>query len=147
VPAWPFVTGSFALGAFSLLPFFAAWSPPAEPPALPSAAELAEGGLATAPARALESRLTAALLLLATLGLVGKAATAGSVAWVDFSHLFQESRFVHVTTIDFLTLTLCAPFWVWNDAAARKYEGPALLFALTPLLGPVLWLNVRPRAE
>ncbi len=179
MPAWPFVTGSFALGAFSLLPFFALWSPPEEPIELPSVKELAEGGVSTVrtrmwrrllhcnalcvcvlrklltcgcipqgPARALESPITAALLLVATLGLVGKAATAGDAAWVDFGHLFQESRFVHVTTLDFLTLSLAAPFWVWNDAAVRKYEGPlpALLFALTPLLGPVAWLSVRPRA-
>jgi len=141
VPAWPFVTGSFALGAFALLPFFALWAPPAEAdvPTLPA--------VATGPARALESRITAAVLLVATLGLAGKALTAGGAAWEDFGHLFLESKFVHVTTVDFITLTLCAPFWVWNDAAVRRYKGPTLLFALTPLLGPVLWLNVRPRSE
>ena len=111
------------------------------------AAELAEGGLATAPSRALESRLVAALLLAAATGLAVKAATAGGPAWEEFGHLFQESRFVHVTSVDFLTLSLCAPFWVWNDAAVRRYEGPTLLFALTPLLGPVAWLSARPRAE
>jgi hypothetical protein len=147
VPAWPFITGSFALGAFSLLPYFALYAPPAALPAPPSAATLAEGGLAAAPAKALESRVTAALLLAATLGLLAKAATAGPAAWEEFGHLFQESRLVHVTSVDFLTLSLCAPFWVWNDAAARRYDGPALAFALTPLLGPVLWLNLRPRAE
>ena len=97
--------------------------------------------------RALESPVAAALLLVATLGLAAKAATAGDAAWVDFGRLFMESRFVHVTTVDFITLTLCAPFWVWNDASVRRYEGPTLLFALTPLLGPALWLNVRPRAQ
>ena len=48
MPAWPFVTGSFALGAFSLLPFFALWAPPAEAPQLPSLAELKDGGFAKA---------------------------------------------------------------------------------------------------
>ena len=99
------------------------------------------------PARALESRVTAAVLLVATLGLAGKALSAGGAAWEDFGHLFLESKFVHVTTVDFVTLTLTAPFWVWNDASVRRYQGPALLFALLPLLGPVLWLNVRPRSE
>ena len=42
------MTGSFALGAFSLLPFFALWAPPAEAPPLPTAAELQEGGIAKA---------------------------------------------------------------------------------------------------
>ena len=147
MPAWPFVTGSFALGAFALLPFFALWAPPAQPPPLPAPAELAAGGIRSAPQRALESRITAAILLVATLGLAGKAATAGPTAWADFAHLFQESKLVHVTSIDFVTLCLCAPFWVWNDAAGRRYAGPLVLpLALTPLLGPVLWLALRPHA-
>ena len=87
------------------------------------------------------------MLLLATLGLAGKALGAGGAAWEDFGHLFLESKFVHLTTVDVVTLTLTAPFWVWNDASVRRYQGPALLFALLPLLGPVLWLNVRPRSE
>lgn len=148
VPAWPFATASFAAGAFALLPFFALWTPPTERVALPSAAELESGGLSTALPRALESRVVAALLLAATAGLGLKAATAGDAAWVEFARLFRESKLVHVTTIDFCTLTLCAPLWVLNDAQVRRYESPALLpLALLPLLGPVLYLSLRPRAE
>ena len=61
VPAWPFVTGSFALGAFSLLPFFALWAPPAEAPPLPTMAELKDGGIAKVrPACALLASVTSA---------------------------------------------------------------------------------------
>lgn len=148
VPAWPFLTGSVAAGAFALLPYMALWSPP-QPQPLASLAEVEEaGGVGGVARKALESRLTAAVLLCATLGLVGTASLAGDVAWLDFSRLFKESRLVHVTSVDFLTLSLCAPFWVYNDASARGYKSPLLLpLALTPLLGPVLYLNLRPRSE
>jgi hypothetical protein len=150
VPAWPFLTASFAAGAFALLPFFALWTPPASGDAaqVPSRVELEEGGARQALPRALESRLVPALLLVATLGLGLKAATAGDASWFEFGRLFRESKLVHVTTVDFLTLTLCAPLWVLNDAQVRRYDPPSLLLlALLPLLGPVLYLNMRPRAE
>jgi hypothetical protein len=144
VPSWPFITGSFAAGAFALLPYFALWSQPQEAPELPSAEEVDAGSPF---AKALESRFFAPLLGLATAGLVLKAATAGGVEWTEFSKIVQESRLVQVTTIDFLTLCLCAPFWVVNDAQARRWDSPLLpLLACLPLLGPVLYLNLRPRA-
>lgn len=55
---------------------------------------------------------------------------------------------MHVTTLDFLTLTALAPFWMWNDASLRKW-GPrdALLPVLSvlPVVGPALYLLLRPR--
>jgi len=87
-------------------------------------------------------------LTVAVVGLAGSAATAGPLAWAEFGKLFQESRLVHVTSVDFCTLSLCAPLWVLNDAARRRAEGPlATACALTPLLGPAAWLALRPRAE
>jgi hypothetical protein len=145
VPSWPFITGSFALGAFALLPYFALWSQPKEVPELPTADEMQTGSPLM---KALESRLAAALLGVATCGLVFTAATAGAPAWAEYGKLFQESRFIHITSVDFLTLTLLAPFWVFNDAEARRWDSPLLpLLACVPLLGPVIYLNLRPRAE
>lgn len=55
---------------------------------------------------------------------------------------------MHVTTCDFITLTLCAPLWVLNDASVRRFDSPLVLpLALTPVLGPVVYLNLRPRPE
>ena len=118
VPAWPFVTGSFALGAFALLPYLALWTAPPSPPPPQSIAELEAAGAASLPMRALESRVSGGLIFAAALGLSAYAATADAAQWDTFGHLFQESRLVHVTSVDFLTLNLLAPFWVWNDAQA-----------------------------
>ena len=124
VPAWPFLAGSVVAGAFALLPYFALWSPGggdggggasrfgaggggAAAAAAGEGGAAEEGGAAgdeagakveTRPAleRALETRVTAAVLLLAASLLVAKAATAGTPAWVEFGRLFSESRLVHV---------------------------------------------------
>jgi hypothetical protein len=51
-----------------------------------------------------------------------QAALAGPPAWQEYSKLFLESRFVHVTSADFAALCLFAPFWMWNDAEKRRWE-------------------------
>lgn len=148
VPAWPFVTGSFAFGAFSLLPYFALWTAPREPVEMPSMKELKEGGVGTVFQRSLESKACSAILCLAAFALAGKAATAGEAAWTDFGHLFMESRFVHITSVDFITLSLLAPFWVWNDAQVRRWDSPLLPVCLAvPVLGPAAYLVLRPSVE
>ena len=52
-----------------------------------------------------------------------QAALAGPASWQEYSKLFVESRFVHVTSTDFAALSLFAPFWMWNDAEKRGWEG------------------------
>ncbi len=52
-----------------------------------------------------------------------QALLAGGEAWQEYLQLFQESRFVHVTSADFTALSLFAPFWMWNDAEKRQWEG------------------------
>ena len=139
VPAWPFVTASFGLGAFALLPYFVLWQPDVEP--LPARSDLGRA------ARALDSRITAFLLLLATAGLVANAATAGGASWTSYGQLLSESKLVCVTSADFVTLTLMAPAWVLNDAGRRRWAlGDGLLngLAVTPLFGPLLYLLLRP---
>ena len=49
--------------------------------------------------------------------------TAGGGGWASFFALFAKSKFTHVVTLDFLVLTLLAPFWVFNDAELRKWKG------------------------
>lgn len=46
----------------------------------------------------------------------------GGAAWYEFLRLFDSSRLVHATTIDFTICTLLAPFWMSNDAEGRKWE-------------------------
>jgi len=50
-----------------------------------------------------------------------QAAAAPGQAWAQYIKLFDESRFVHVTTLDCGALTLFCPFWMWNDAQRRGW--------------------------
>lgn len=72
--------------------------------------------------RVTESRVFAALLFGGALISLAQVALAPSAQWVEFGKLFDESRLVHVSTLDLTVLTLCAPFWMFNDAAQREWE-------------------------
>lgn len=164
LPAFPFVAGSFALGFFALGPYLALWTPapPAEGlseaeragprdatvPPRPEALER-NGAAGAAALRALESPITAAALLIGALSQAFLAATAGSAAWSEYGRLFDESRLVHVTTLDFLALSSFIPFWVSLDASSRRWQGSSFAAALgaVPLVGPALYLVLRPKAE
>lgn len=57
---------------------------------------------------------------------------------------------MHVTTVDFLTLSTLAPFWMYNDASLRKWgQKDSLLPVLSviPVLGPAIYLCLRPKAQ
>lgn len=70
-----------------------------------------------------ETLVLPGLLLLGSVYWVGQAVAAGSGAWLDYLKLFDESRFVHATSIDFALFTALAPFWMSNDAEGRGW-GP-----------------------
>ena len=73
--------------------------------------------------QATELPVTSWLLLASACWFVFRAGTAGGAQWAAYSKLFDESRFCHVTTIDFLALTASAPVWMWNDAEVRQWDG------------------------
>jgi hypothetical protein len=133
----------FALGAFALLPYMALHvpgAPDAAAPPPPSALSSSPG------LRLLESRGLALGLAALSAWALASAAAAGPDAWTAYARLFDESRLVHVTTLDFLTLTACAWTWVRTDAAARRFDRPWLgPLCAVPLLGPAVYLCVRPR--
>lgn len=83
------------------------------------------------------------LLLAGTLAMFYQAATAGSASWEEFGRLLEESRLVHVTTLDFALLTAFAPFWMTNDAEARGWQERCVWSPFTCLrkltFGLVLW--------
>ena len=70
----------------------------------------------------LESTLLAGFLLISAVALWGVALTAGGSSWIEYGHLFDESKLVHVTTVDFWLLTAFAPFWMYNDAQLRGWK-------------------------
>merc|ERR1711937_250025 len=140
IPAWPFLSLSVFLGTFSLLPYFALWSPC--PPQ-----EIYRQGPSKLSSY-LESKLSAGLLLCYLVYFSSFAFAAGAGGWVSFFALFAKSKFTHVVTLDFLVLTLLAPFWVFNDAEMRKWNrGDTLLSILSflPLYGPAIYLLLRPK--
>ena len=58
--------------------------------------------------------------------------------------------FVHTMSLDFLCLTTLAPFWMSNDAQLRgwdKRDSLVPLLSCVPVLGPALYLLLRPRAR
>ena len=100
--------------------------------------------------KGMESPFLAYGLLAGTIFCLFNAATAGGPAWTEYFRLFQESRFVHVTSLDFCLLTSFAPFWMYNDAELRKWEPRDTLLpvlSVLPVLGPAIYLCLRPKAQ
>ncbi len=121
VPAWPFVLGSFVLGCYALLPWFALRrGERAEPPPGPFARAdlpyaLAVGGLALA---------------------VGAVVAGGADGPAGFVHAFRTDGFVFPMTFDFLA------FWLVSVVEARaRTRGTPWALTLVPLVGLGLFLG------
>jgi len=146
--AWPFVAGSFAAGAFALLPYMAMWREPEGP-------VVARRGGPQGVEKVLESRALGAVLAAAAVALIVKGFVLPTADEVGMSYrLFNSSKFIHVMSVDFATLALLSPLWISNDMVVRKWAPAsgdstrayalAWAFAALPLVGPCLWLAVRP---
>lgn len=132
-PAWPFVVGSFGVGAFLLLPYLILRTPSAQ-------FDGPKGGLISL----LDSRwLGWGLTAIATL-LIGYGLIAGD--WSDFAQQWQTSRFIHVMSLDFCLLCGLVPALLGDDMARRGLKRPAIFWTVTllPLIGPSLYLALRP---
>ncbi|XP_027127320.2 uncharacterized protein [Coffea arabica] len=139
VPVWPFLILSGFAGAYGLIPYFIFWRPP--PPPI----EVTE--LRRWPLNFLESKITAAIALAAGLGLMAYAGLSDGAVWREFYQYFRASKFIHLTCIDFALLSTFAPFWVYNDMTARRWDNKGLWLlplSLIPLVGPALYLILRP---
>lgn len=147
VPIWPFISVSFGLGIIGLFPYLCLWSPRVDKDMSPPARDELQNSWGRFALRALESRWLPALNLVSAAGLMYWAGSAGPVAWNQYSQFFDESRFVHVTTIDFTMLTALMPFFMWWDADKREWQGRDVgvpVLALVPILGPIAYLLLRP---
>ena len=131
IPAWPFVLGSFMLGAFALMPYF-----------FVSRAESTRK-LRTPRwiSSSLDSILFKALLFAGTVALIVYGLTQGSAEL--YSQAFQQSQFVHVMTIDFLVLTGISIFVIyWRE---RKHGRFNQLYWLgcVPVVGFLAYLLIK----
>lgn len=133
ISAWPFAAGSFGVGAFALLPYLALRQPNQE-----------FTGSKDIFIRVLDSRWFGIALTLGTLVLLGFGLLKGD--WGDFIQQWQTSRFIHVMSLDFCLLCLLFPALLGDDMARRGLKNAQLLWAiaLVPLIGPLLYLCVRP---
>ncbi|MDB9525057.1 DUF2834 domain-containing protein [Oscillatoria sp. CS-180] len=132
-PAWPFVLGSFGFGAFLLLPYLILRQPNStfSPPKSRLLALV-------------DSRWLGLSLLIGASGLLGYGFYAGD--WSDFVAQWQNSRFIHVMSLDFCLLWLLVPSLLGDDMARRGLKNTQLfsLVSAVPLIGLTAYLAFRP---
>ncbi|QDL07968.1 DUF2834 domain-containing protein [Brasilonema octagenarum UFV-E1] len=133
MPAWPFASISFGVGAFALLPYLALREPNQKFP-----------GSKNAFLKILDSRLTGIALTVATVILIAYGVGQGN--WGNFVQQWQTSRFIHVMSLDFCLLCLLFPALLGDDMARRDIKNSQLfwLIGLIPLFGPLIYLCIRP---
>ena len=133
IPAWPFATFSFGVGAFALLPYLALREPNTQ-----------FSGQKNLFLKILDSRWLGLILTIGSVILVGYGLLGAN--WADYIQQFQTSRFIHVMSLDFCLLCLIFPALLGDDMARRGINNPALFWTVTliPLFGPLAYLCLRP---
>lgn len=132
LPAWVFVTGSFAFGAFALLPYLIFRQP--------SKVWQGEKNLLL---KVLESPIIGIILTIATIGLLVWGISNGD--WSDFIQQWHSSKFINVMSLDFCLLCLLFPVIVKDDLARRNIDNPTIFWLITliPLFGTLIYLCSR----
>ncbi|HAA33060.1 MAG TPA: DUF2834 domain-containing protein [Cyanobacteria bacterium UBA8553] len=133
IPAWMFASASFGVGAFALMPYLALRQPNQE-----------FTGSKNIFLKLLDSRWLGVALTVGTLGLLSFGLLKGD--WGNFIEQWQTSRFIHVMSLDFCLLCLLFPALLGDDMARRGLKNSQLFWvvALIPLIGPLLYLCLRP---
>lgn len=132
IPAWPFASAAFGLGAFALLPYLALREP-----------NQIFIGEKNSFLKILDSRILGILLTIGTAVLFIYSLQGD---WADFVQQWQTSRFIHVMSLDFVMLSLLFPTLLGDDMTRRGWQNNQLfwLFAIIPLFGPLIYLSIRP---
>lgn len=136
VRAWPFLVGSFAFGAFALLPYFFLRNP--NPQFI---------GQKNLFLKIIDSKITAIVITLGALYLLSYGLLQGN--WTDFIAQWQGNRFINVMSLDFCLLSTLFPVLVPDDLERRKSKDYSWLIfvSLIPLVGPLLYLCLRANLE
>lgn len=137
VPAWPFVLVSFGLGAFALMPYLVLRK---------STQALSYPSEDTKLLQVINHRLFGLGIAIATVLMLVYGITQGNwdTTLQDFLRQFATSKFIHVMSLDFCMLTLLTPSLLWDDIARRQLSPLWRGLSLLPLLGPALYLTLRP---
>lgn len=137
--AWPFVVGSFGLGAFALMPYLALRK---------STSNLPQPAVGGPVLKVITHRLWGVGVAISTVLLMVYGITQGapSEAWQEFLHQFSTSQFIHVMSLDFCMLCAVVGPLLKSDMAKRTLNNPVLFWSATliPLLGIAFYLSVRP---
>ena len=133
IKAFPFVAGSFGVGAFAILPYLALRQPNPK-----------WEGEKNLLLKILDSRLTGLLLTLGTISLIASGLIFGN--WADFLTQWQSDRTLHVMSLDFCLLCLLFPAVVKDDLKRRGIDNSGIfsIIAFVPLLGTLAYLCLRP---
>lgn len=141
IPAWLFVSASFAVGAFALLPYLALRSPLSDISQAPNQKASYQNNTLV---KICDSRITGVVLTLIVVSLITYAFSAGE--WSDFFQQWKSSRFIHVMSLDFCVLSLSVGALLGDDMARRGIKKSWIfwLTTLIPLFGPLIYLCWRP---
>ena len=136
VPAWLFVTISFGVGAFAILPYLALRQP-----------NPYWSGEKNLLLKILDSRWLGVTLTIGTIILVCFGLFNGN--WTDFIEQWQTRKFIHVMSLDFCLLCLLLPVLIKDDLSRRSITNSWFfwLITLVPLLGTLVYLCLRPPLE
>ena len=142
IPAWPFVTLSFGVGAFALLPYLALREHSES--FLDTTSSDTKTYTKTKLISLVDSRWTGRAIALSSLLLLTYGFTQGN--WADFAEQWRTSQFIHVMSLDFCMLCAVVSPLVKSDMAKRNLNNPLLFWCavLIPLLGVALYLSIRP---
>jgi len=133
IRAYPFVLGSFAVGAFAILPYLALRQP-----------NQSFTGQKSWLLKVLESRWVGGGVTIAAVALLAYGLTQGN--WADFVQQWQTNRFIHVMSLDFCLLCLLFPLILKDDMVRRGWQNPSVFWvvSLIPFLGAAIYWVVRP---
>jgi hypothetical protein len=133
IPAWPFALASVGTGVLGFLPYLALREPNQE-----------FAGSKDTWLKLLDSRWTGVILSLSAIGLIVYGLVFGD--WGNFVEQYQTSKFINAMSLAVCLLVLLFPSLLGDDMARRGLKNPSLFWAvaLVPLVGPMLYLCLRP---
>ena len=134
IPAWPFLLGSCVLGNFILFPYI-----------ILRKANPHFDGRKTIGVRVADSKIFAMLIFLLANAMILLALLMGNVE--AFKTTFAVNNLVNIMTFDFILFLFAFPAILGDDMLRRGIDDRRQFWfhTLIPVLGPCLYLLVRPR--